>query len=102
MKGLFELKSELAKFTAKTANLPTDQKEISKLEKKGLVLLQKLYAAAGKLCVDEELDAEFWKVGKGFSVDVPIKILQTVLTASATTGEQIRKFRSQRPRAKPI
>jgi len=46
-----------------------------------------------KICIDPDLDFEFWKRGEGFSMDVPAKLLSEAIRLSPSTDEEIKLFR---------
>lgn len=86
---------KLLRFREELAKAPRDISEIQKLEKRGNELLQELYKLVAEICVDKTLDFTYWKQGKGFNIDVPMKILNDAVLASQRTEADTASFRPE-------
>jgi hypothetical protein len=84
---------QLLNFTEELRNAPTDLKEVIKLEKRGTELVQSIYRLVAEICVDKSLDLTYWRDGRGFNIDVPMRIINDVLIASQRTEADVAKFR---------
>lgn len=73
-------------------------REIGRINEEANRLIDEQLHFLAKICVDPELDHDFWKAGEGFANDVPTLILAEALgQSSRVSGErtsQARKFRS--------
>jgi len=47
----------------------------------------------GALCVDPDYNAEFWRTGKGFDVDVPARLMNVAMGLDFRDQEEARSFR---------
>jgi len=86
---------QLLKFMDELRNAPSDIKEIQKLEKRGTEVVQSIYRLVAEVCVDKSLDLTYWRDGRGFNIDVPMRIINEVLVASQRTEADVAKFRRE-------
>lgn len=89
---LFNIQRELSELGGKAAEADTQAKQKA-VQEKLEALDDKACEFLGRICVDPELDKEFWKRGEGFSADVPAKIFREVMRLSSASEEQIRFLR---------
>lgn len=92
---IMKIQVELIQFRSKMQALPKGQKNAAKVAKTGQALLGKFYSWVGKICVDPNLNAEYWKKGEGFSIDVPLKLMSAAVSQSQDYTKQIRSFREK-------
>jgi hypothetical protein len=92
-KTIGDYRIQLLKFREELQKAPTDIKELIKLEKRGAELVQSIYELVADICIDKTLDFQYWKDGKGFNIDVPMRIINDVLIASQRTEADTAKFR---------
>jgi len=71
------------------------EKELNKLKKESEDVVSELYEIVGAVCIDPDLDAEYWKTGSGFNLDVPLRILDAVSGVSPAEAEATKKFREE-------
>lgn len=91
-KNLMGIYQKLNAYLAKKPKKETAQN----LLVEGTKLLEEVYSMAGYLCVDSDLDADYWKAGEGFNIDIPLKIIRTAISESQKVEQQTRKFRGNR------
>jgi len=97
-KTVGDYRLQLLKFKDELKNAPSDIKEIQKLEKRGTEIVQSIYQLVAEVCVDKSLDLTYWRGGRGFNIDVPMRIINDVLIASQPTEADVAKFRRERTR----
>ncbi|MBA7476820.1 hypothetical protein ES707_12215 [subsurface metagenome] len=55
----------------------------------------------GKLCLDPSLDADFWRTGQGFDVEVPARLMTVAMGIEPSDREAAEFFRSLEPGPEP-
>lgn len=95
---LIELYSDLVAYQLEAKNIPKGDAAKKEMMKKGDSLVGCLYGWVGKICVDPELNEEYWKKGSGFTIDVPLALLKTVMSESQKVAEDLHSFRTNKPR----
>jgi len=55
----------------------------------------------GELCVDPSLDADFWKTGQGFDIEVPARLMNVAMGIEAKEREDASFFRRLQPGSGP-
>lgn len=93
-RNLMKLYSDLSGYLKVQSPQKDSTEEAQKLLDRGTELLNQIYELAGYLCVDKELDANYWKQGSGFNIDVPLQIIRAAISESQKVEEQARKFRT--------
>lgn len=79
-------------------NLEKEQKTKEEMEKTiedGRKLIDQFYKWVARVCVDPELDEEYWKRGVGFTTDIPIMIIREAVEASRKSTEDLISFRKK-------
>lgn len=92
--GLLRIQQKLSEVTKKitTSKTAKEQEAIRKTIDK---LNDQTCALLGNICVDPELDKEFWKLGEGYNVDVPQKLLTEATRLSLSSEDEIRFLREE-------
>lgn len=88
-----------AKVTVAAKSKNTSKEE---LVKEGEAIMDELYGWVEKVCVDKTLTKEYWKAGVGFTIDVPLNLLRVSMRESQRTTSDIRSFRKNEPRERPV
>lgn len=97
------LEQRLIKYQGEVPKVDIKDVEAQKaLAEKGKNLLTELYRWAGRICVDPELNEDFWVKGEGFNLDVPPKIVKGAVDLSQKSHTAVRSFRLKRKRARAV
>jgi len=100
---VLKMYGELVAYQNSVKDISKDDKDAQKeFAEKGTAVMGKLYGWIEKICVDPELDAEYWKAGADYNIDVPLTLLRFAMSESQKASEDIRSFRSNRARQRII
>ena len=91
---LYQIQQELGRLTKQIVKANTTKKQ-NAVQKKIEKLDDQTCEFMEKICVDPELNKEFWKRGEGYSVDVPAKLIREVMRLSSAGEEEIRFLREE-------
>jgi len=92
---LFGIQQELAKLIKQIGEADSEKKQKT-IQKKIETLDDQACEFLGRICVDPELNKDFWKQGEGFSVDVPAKLIHEATRLSVASEEDIRFLLKER------
>lgn len=98
---ILQLQIELSRYrmqmtsAAKPEDKTYDEKRLLEEAEKGKELMKRFYDWVGEICVDPQLDGNYWNSGVGYSIDVPIKIMAEALKQSRTFRENVSSFRKK-------
>jgi len=88
-KRIYELRYEVV---VALKDNDTDKLEALEIESRNIL---------ADLCVDPSLDADFWKTGRGFDVEVPARLMNVAMGIEAKEREAASFFRGLSPGAGP-
>lgn len=91
---LLELRTKFQVSLAKLAET-TEPAEIEKINEDADDMDSEICQVLSEICVDPELDFEFWRKGEGFSADVPAKLIAESLRLSSANDQDIKLFRGE-------
>jgi len=88
----FQMRYEVV--VALKENTPESHQKIESLE-------HELEELLGALCVDPTLDAEFWRTGKGYDVEIPARLMNVAMGIEQRELDDAQFFRSLKPGDSP-
>lgn len=91
---IISLQIKMATFKRRILKAKTD-KQVADIARKSTELLSQFYGWAGKVCIDPELNEEYWQAGKDFTIDVPLQIIRETLAASQQSRQDLICFRKK-------
>lgn len=96
---ILQLQIKLGQFKRKMMKADKLQpEEIEKAVSEAQKLLEQLNWWVAEVCVDPELNQEYWSTGTGFNSDVPAHILAETVKASQKYAEDLSWFRKKQTR----